>query len=559
MAVPGLQSRAMVPLTRQGIAKRRRALEQHVVNLQRGRGRESLREYIKMAWNQVEPLTPFLSNWHIDAISDHLQAVTEGHIQNLIINIPPRHGKSLSVSVFWPTWEWIDKPQMRYLFFSYQADNTIRDNIWSRELIQSHWYQQRWGYAYQLSRAVNRRDRVETDSHGYRIAGSVNSGITGEGGQRIVVDDPHELDDDESPWKVRDVAHWWDTVIPTRVNEPKTASRVIVQQRIHDKDLTGHLLEQMADGGRHYEKLVLPAEYEKKSMVSFERTSKKTGEIWRPRVEIGNLPPEIRPANEDPKKLIELPRDPRREDGELLWPERMPRGELESLKKELKRKASGQLQQRPVPSEGDVFKERIFRYWRYASPTDDSHAILHLDHEDRIVPLEGTVFNTVDLATSLSETANETVISTWIWTESKHLLWLWCEHGHMEGPDIIPAIKRQMTLWGSQIVGIERTGMQLAFVQEARRDGMPVVGLRPDRDKRTRAIPAVVMMDGQQLLIAGSAPWRQYAEAQMLKFTGGPNDEDDIVDTLSYASWIVLNMLESKKTQRERTWGRGAR
>ncbi len=453
-------------------------------------------------------------------------------------------------------------PGQRYIFSSYSGDNAKRDTIASRRLIMTPWYQQRWGDTFQLSRDVNRNTRYENTKGGIRMVYAISGGVTGEGAQRIVVDDPHELDDDMSPTKLLGVADWWDVVMPTRVNDPATASRTIIQQRIHDKDLTGHLQEAMKEeGGRHYEELILPTEYDPKHHHFFSTVSNKTNEPWVPQVEKRHLPehkqdrPEI--AYLDPTDLVDLPEDPRVEHMELLHPQRMPRSEVEALKITLKRKANGQLNQRPVPSEGDLFKERYFRYWTYADK-ERTLAVLHQGEEEKLIKLEGFRFTTVDLATSLSETADETAISSWIWTESNHLLWLGLEHNRIEGPDIMASIINNRVKFGSKVVGIESGGFQLSMVQTARRRGLPVIKLRPDRDKRTRAIPSAVMMDGEQIYMSGNREdreWTAAAEAQLLKFTGSPNDTDDIVDTLSYAVWLVLKWLENEHPQRQRSWG----
>src|SRR5665213_3117726 len=79
----------------------------------------SFREFVRQAWPIIEPLTPFVPGWHIDAIIVHLEAVTRGQIRNLLINVPPRHMKSILVSVLWPAWEWIQHPERRWLFSSY--------------------------------------------------------------------------------------------------------------------------------------------------------------------------------------------------------------------------------------------------------------------------------------------------------------------------------------------------------------------------------------------------------------------------------------------------------
>lgn len=146
----------------------------------------SLREFVKQAWHVVEPATEFSPGWHIDAICDHLESVTRGQIKNLLINVPPRHMKSLAVSVFWPTWEWITNPAQRWLFMSYSSALSIRDSVKCRRLIQSKWYQRNFGDRYQLTSDQNAKEKYETDKTGHRIASSVGGMGTGEGGDRIV-------------------------------------------------------------------------------------------------------------------------------------------------------------------------------------------------------------------------------------------------------------------------------------------------------------------------------------------------------------------------------------
>src|SRR5947207_4907949 len=78
--------------------------------------KRSLKEFIEQAWHVVEPGTPFVPGWHLDAICEHLEAISRGAIRNLLITMPPRHMKSLAVSVFWPCWEWLRWPQRRCLY-----------------------------------------------------------------------------------------------------------------------------------------------------------------------------------------------------------------------------------------------------------------------------------------------------------------------------------------------------------------------------------------------------------------------------------------------------------
>jgi predicted phage terminase large subunit-like protein len=305
---------------RQYLSAPRRQLE----NLKSERCRRHLRTFIKTAWPIVEPAA-FVPGWHIDAIAEHLEAVSQGLIRRLLITIPPRHMKSLAVGVFWPAWEWIEHPELRWLCASYAESLSIRDNVRTRRLIQSAWYQANWGDRYQLMADQSEKRRFETDRGGFRIAVGAAGAATGEGGDRIVCDDPHNVAEVESDAVRKGVLDWWDTVMSTRLNNPQTSAQVIVMQRLHQDDLAGHVLEQ---GG--WEHLALPAEYE--------GDTRATSIGWR---------------------------DPRTTPGELLWPARYGRPEIDALKRSLgSYAAAGQLQQQPSPAGGGVFKRWWWRYWQ---------------------------------------------------------------------------------------------------------------------------------------------------------------------------------------------------
>ena len=128
----------------------------------------SLYEFVKQSWSTVEPGIPFVPSWHIELICKHLEAVSRGDIKRLLINIPPRHSKSTIVSVMWPMWEWINSPEQKFLAASYSGTLSIRDNLKARRLIQSPWYQERWGHVFQLSGDQNAKQRFEQSKTGYR-------------------------------------------------------------------------------------------------------------------------------------------------------------------------------------------------------------------------------------------------------------------------------------------------------------------------------------------------------------------------------------------------------
>lgn len=287
-----------------------------------------LRAFVRAAWHILEPdrivdgrrQSTFRSNWHIDAICDHLEAARAGEIRKLVVNIPPRHMKSLTVSVFWPAWRWTFEPELRFLTFSHDQDLANRDATKSRDVLRSPWYRARWPHV-QLKGDVNRVSRYENTRSGHRIAEHVLGG-TGEGGDVIIIDDPHKAEKVLSDVERPKVPRWHSNTVASRFNDPARGVQVLVMQRLHENDLTGHVLEQ--DGWTH---LCLPARYDRKHPF-----------IW--------------------------PHDPRSEDGELLWPEHVPEHELDSLQSGMTaRDVAGQFQQLPAPLEGDMLKRKDWRFY----------------------------------------------------------------------------------------------------------------------------------------------------------------------------------------------------
>ena len=203
--------------------------------------RRSLKAFTKASWATIEPGVPFLNNWHIDAINEHLQAVIEGDIKRLIINIPPRHMKSLSTAVILPAWAWTRDPSMKFLYASYAASLSIRDSTKCRRLIESPWYQAHFPDI-TLTSDQNQKSRFENTSSGIRLATSVGGTATGDGGDIILVDDASSASDAQSSAMRTSVLEWWDQTMQTRLNNPQTGAFVVVQQRLHESDLTGHII-----------------------------------------------------------------------------------------------------------------------------------------------------------------------------------------------------------------------------------------------------------------------------------------------------------------------------
>lgn len=311
-----------------------------------------LRKYIPLAWPIIEPNKPYIHGWHIDAIADHLMACTDGHLTKLVINIPPRHMKSLTVSVFWPSWEWIRNPQTKWLFVSYARNLVIRDAVKSRRIIQSEWYQKHWHDRFRMATDQNVKSYFENNKGGARIVGSIDAGITGEGGDRLVVDDPLKLEDAENQNAIENVNEYWDGVLASRLNDEARGVRVIIMQRLHERDLTGHVLR---EGG--WTHLYLPTKYEpSRSCVTFYKRTLRTFET-----EQIDGKEEVKEVEHVVSRKFE---DPRHIENELLNPKRFGPDEVLGIERRNgKWKFAGQQQQSPFPKGGGMFQRAWWRFY----------------------------------------------------------------------------------------------------------------------------------------------------------------------------------------------------
>src|SRR5690242_7159370 len=200
----------------------------------RERATHSFHEFAKQAWMVVEGAkTPFVDGWHIPAICEHLEAVYKRQIRNFLLNIPPRCTKSTLIAVLFPAWIWLNDPSEQFLCASYAASLSVRDSVRCRRLISSEWYQTRWGDRYTLVGDQNTKIKFETDKNGSRMAVSVGGSIIGQGGSILICDDPNNAKDGESEVKRESANDWWSQTWSTRLNDPKTSVRIVVQQRLH--------------------------------------------------------------------------------------------------------------------------------------------------------------------------------------------------------------------------------------------------------------------------------------------------------------------------------------
>ena len=301
----------------------------------------TLAGFVREAWHVLEPSTTYVHGWHIDAICEHLEAVTDGRITRLLINVPPGSMKSLLVSVFWPAWEWTQPEHRakRYLTTSFSENNAKRDTRKMRDLVQSTWFQTLWPDV-KLVRA-GEMSFANSDT-GNRECAAFGS-LTGQRGDRLIIDDPHSTETAESDAEREATTRKFREGALNRLNDQVRSAIVVIMQRLHEDDLTGVAL-----------KLRMP---------------------WVHLM----LPMEFDPAR--PCSTVIGFKDPRTVAGELLDPSRFPQRAVDELKADMGPYAwAGQYQQAPGPRDGAFFERAWFRRYRPGDQPRDLRYYITSDH-----------------------------------------------------------------------------------------------------------------------------------------------------------------------------------
>lgn len=304
----------------------------------------SLRDFVAASWPYFDGSAEYQQSWALDALCDHLTAVTYGHIKRLLINFPPRGGKSSVASIAWPAWTWtqqdrsyVSGPQVQFLCASYGHTLSLKLSNQSRRLLTSPFYQRYWGDRFVLRADQNAKHQYDNSEGGSRIATSVTGGLLGIGGAVLIADDLHNTEQVESEAERETVLRFWREFRSTRLNDPKQSAIVAVMQRLHEDDVSGVILEDTED----WTHLMLPMRHDPgRHCVTVLK--------WD--------------ENGEPEVKWEDPRDP---DGtELMWPERFGETEVRMMERELgPYMASGRLQQSPQPQGGGIIKREWWQLW----------------------------------------------------------------------------------------------------------------------------------------------------------------------------------------------------
>lgn len=452
----------------------------------------SLANFTKEAWSILEPSTELKWGWALDAMCEHLEAVARGEILRLLMNVPPGTMKSMLTSVIYPAWEWgpLGAAHKRYLSTAHKADLAIRDNMKCRRLIQSQWYQDRWPIT--LTGDQNAKTKFENDKFGFRESMAFTS-MTGSRGDTVILDDPHSVNDANSNAHLTAGVRTFKEALPSRVNNDKS-SIIIIMQRLNEADVSAAALE------LGYEHLCIPMRYEP-------NRAKTTVIGWK---------------------------DPRTEAGELMFPERFPEKQVVELEKSLGSYAvAGQLQQRPAPAGGGIFKTN---WWQFYT----------------VLPVIRYRIIFGDTAQKTAEQNDFSVFQCWGMGVDGRIYLLDMVRGKWEAPELLLNARafwekhrgRTGGLGVLRKMMVEDKSSGTGLIQQLR-PGIPVEGIPRSTDKVSRAMDVTPQIEVGNVVLPDPsiAPWLADLLTEAEQFPNAAHD--DTIDPLMDA---VQTMLIDKAT-----------
>lgn len=298
------------------------------INVEREIYRRSYYEFYKKAFTILNPDEPYNDNWHLEVLCDRLQAELYRIVKkiprqkDLIINVPFRSSKSLVVSVIFPVWCWTIKPSTKFICVSYSNDLSLELATLSRTLLMSEWFQGVYGTKFNPSDDANTKGFFKNKFSGFRKSVGTGGQITGSGADFLLVDDGQNPKKAASEVERINTQLFYTQTLYSRLNQPEIGVRINIQQRLHEQDLSGYLMDTQED--KH---------------------------------ELIRIPAEITPNDQPvPQSLEKFYKD------NLFWPTRFSKSQLESYASILGSYGyAGQLQQRPSPAEGGLIKRDWFR------------------------------------------------------------------------------------------------------------------------------------------------------------------------------------------------------
>jgi len=441
--------------------------------------RDDLTSFIHQCFLTVVPGVSYMHNWHIEALAYHLEQATDGRIKRLLITIPPRYLKSISASVALVAWLLGHDPTKRIVCVSYSQELAEKHARDTRMIMNSPWY-----------RALFPRTRFDpnhcplheltTTEGGYRLSTSVGGTLTGRGGNIIIIDDPHKAQEMESDAARKTVWDWYRTALLSRLDNKTTDPIIVIQQRLHEEDLAGHLLE-----SGDWVHLNLPAIAEQDEDIPISEDY-----VWP------------------------------REEGDLLHPEREDQPALDEMKTNMGSMVfAAQYQQRPAPKDGEIVKKSWFK--TYDRPPESL--------------ANDFLLQSWDTAQTVTTEADYSVCTTWLIRDDNFYL-LDVERFKAQFPELKHRVIQSGRRHNPNLIVIEAIGAGGALYQQVRAElGSCVRFHKPTVDKKTRMWQESPLIEAGYVYLPNEAPWLADFMHEMINFPNGKHD--DQVDSVSQFLW----------------------
>ena len=526
----------------------------------------SLLNFLRHSWPYVDN-SEFQSCWAIEAMCDHLEAVTLGHIKRLLINVPPRCTKTTLCSILYPAWTWsrsaisyLSGPQVKFLCASYSHKLSLDAATKSRRLITSPWYQNLWPGRITFEQDQNSKHDYANTAGGTRIATSVGGGLIGLGGDILIADDLNNTEDVESEEQRNTVEDFWKEFHSTRLNNPRESAVIVIQQRLHQSDVSGLILKAVSEGQEDWVHLCIPMRYDaSRSYV--------TVALPQYRTEDGEM---------DPTPYD----DPRTDEGDLMWPERFDEAAVVRLENSLgPYLAAGRLQQLPVPKGGGIIQDIWWKNW-----TEEANSYgLHWGkgkNDLKEFPQMELVVGSIDTAYGEKEENDYSAMTVWgIWIDRAKnrrcmLLDSWAVRLPLHGqrpyqmggePDevysvrvtkafgLVEKIAATCKKHAVQRLLIENKTRGVDVANELRRlyarDNWGVELTTPVKDKVTRT-HAIVPLFTDGAVWAPDTQWAENVIQECSQFPKGTHD--DMHDTVTqFLNWARESMILTRADEEE--------
>lgn len=527
------------------------------------RCRRDFRVFVRHAWGQIDP-APLVWNWHLDAMCLHLQAVTEGRIDKLLINIPPGHAKSMIVGVLWPAWVWTLDPAWRLLSASYDMTLSMRDATKARTLIRGEWYQRLFstdprsitdenpdGEKWALKGDQDVKSYYETTALGFRLCVSIGAG-TGHRGDALVIDDPQSAEQAKKKEQREKVIRWKTETMSSRFNDQEHAQQVVIQQRLHEEDLAGFLSK-----SGEWVHLCLQSEYEDKTAANWpcKCPSCRAGHTWaRPRPPAHLQTRRERLAWLDEQKPVPFWKDPRTKPGELMFPAKFSAKVIADAKKPRVGMGPvaylGQHQQRPVADGGNIIQASwLGARWHLPGvqpflSESDVPGLMRRPYNPRLKGKNKRRIMITDATFKKTDDSDLVAVGVLDLVDADVYL-LDVRWERMTFVETVQAIVDLRRKWSGPtaggivgLVGVEDKANGTAVIEVLKRKVPGLVPLEPLGSKEARIQAAADFMHSGNVWLPEQADWVSDLVAEATAFPAGAHD--DGIDMLAYGILILL-------------------